>query len=196
MESEQRLDGALAELNAAKGGLHETQGLLDFTRWQLECTIIRSPIEGIVLEKLAEGKRIGIAAKLRRRQGVPVQRCSPWRTLMTYRSRSISTKLTLRKSRLVSFAALRLKLIPSTFTTATWQKLLRRAIVKRGSLQVNVQVRTPERYLIPERESRFSNRSSFCITLMKAGVLIADHLRQKTSPLRQRVIRSEDCAEC
>ena len=54
VESEQQLDDALAALNAAEAGLREAQGLLDFARWQLEWTIIRSPIDGVVLEKLAD----------------------------------------------------------------------------------------------------------------------------------------------
>ena len=54
VESEQQLDDAQAELTAAEAGLREAQGLLDFARWQLAWTVIRSPIDGVVLEKLAD----------------------------------------------------------------------------------------------------------------------------------------------
>ena len=54
VESEQQLDDAQAELTAAEAGLREAQGLLDLARWQLAWTVIRSPIDGVVLEKLAD----------------------------------------------------------------------------------------------------------------------------------------------
>jgi HlyD family secretion protein len=54
VESEQQLDDSFAELHAAEAGLQEAQGLLDFARWQLEWTVIRSPVDGVVLEKLAD----------------------------------------------------------------------------------------------------------------------------------------------
>jgi HlyD family secretion protein len=54
VESEQQLDDAFAQLGAAEAGLQEAQGSLEFARWQLEWTIIRSPIDGVVLEKLAD----------------------------------------------------------------------------------------------------------------------------------------------
>ena len=54
VESAQQLDDAQAELTGADAGLREAQGLLDFARWQLAWTVIRSPIDGVVLEKLAD----------------------------------------------------------------------------------------------------------------------------------------------
>ena len=74
VESEQQLDDAQAELSAAEAGLREARGLLDLARWQLAWTVIRSPIDGVVLEKLADENEL-VSPKALEATRVPAPRC-------------------------------------------------------------------------------------------------------------------------
>jgi HlyD family secretion protein len=153
VESEQRLDDALAELNAAEAGVHEAQGLLDFARWQVEWTIIRSPLDGVVLEKLADENELVSPQSFGGGKG-------PSTALLAVADlNDLQVKVDLNEADLAKVSLGQLcRITPEAYRELIYDgyvaEIAPEANREKGTLQVKVQVSNPDRYLIPELSAK------------------------------------------
>ncbi len=153
VESEQQLDDALAELTAGEAGLREAQGLLDFTRWQLAWTIIRSPIDGVVLEKLADENELVSPQSFGGDKG-------PSTALLAVADpQDLQVEIDLNEADLSKVWLGQLcRVTPEAYPEHVYQgyvaEIAPEANRQKGTLQIKVQVKDPDRYLIPELSAR------------------------------------------
>jgi len=153
VESEQQLDDALAALNAAEAGLREAQGLLDFSRWQLEWTIIRSPIDGVVLEKLADENELVSPQSFGGDKG-------PSTALLAVADpKDLQVEVDLNEADLSKVSlAQPCRITPEAFPEHIYDgyvaEIAPEANRQKGTLQVKVQVKNPDRYLVPELSAK------------------------------------------
>ena len=153
VESEQRFDDALAELNAAEAGLHEAQGLLDFARWQLEWTIIRSPVDGVILEKLADENELVAPQSFGGDKG-------PSTALLAVADpKDLQIEVDLNEADLAKVSlAQPCRITPAAYPEHIYDgyvaEIAPEANRQKGTLQVKVQVKNPDRYLIPELSAK------------------------------------------
>jgi HlyD family secretion protein len=153
VESEQQLDDALAALNAAEAGLREAQGLLDFARWQLEWTIIRSPIDGVVLEKLADENELVSPQSFGGDKG-------PSTALLAVADpKDLQVEVDLNEADLSKVSlAQPCRVTPEAYPEHIYDgyvaEIAPEANRQKGTLQVKVQVKNPDRYLVPELSAK------------------------------------------
>ena len=153
VESEQQLDDAFAELNAAEAGLQEAQGLLDVARWQLEWTIIRSPIDGVVLEKLADENELVSPQSFGGDKG-------PSTALLAVADpKDLQVEVDLNEADLSKVSlAQPCRITPEAYPEQVYDgyvaEIAPEANRQKGTLQVKVQVKNPDRYLVPELSAK------------------------------------------
>ena len=153
VESEQQLDDALAELSAAEAGLQEARGLLDFARWQLEWTIIRSPIDGVVLEKLADENELVSPQSFGGDKG-------PSTALLAVADpKDLQVEVDLNEADLSKVSlAQPCRITPEAYPEHIYDgyvaEIAPEANRQKGTLQVKVQVKNPDRYLVPELSAK------------------------------------------
>ena len=153
VESEQQLDDALAEVNAAEAGLQEARGLLDFARWQLEWTIIRSPIDGVVLEKLADENELVSPQSFGGEKG-------PSTALLAVADpKDLQVEVDLNEADLSKVSlAQPCRITPEAYPDHIYDgyvaEMAPEANRQKGTLQVKVQVKNPDRYLVPELSAK------------------------------------------
>ena len=153
VESEQQLDDALAELNAADAGLKEAQGLLEFARWQLAWTIIRSPIDGVVLEKLADENELVSPQSFGGDKG-------PSTALLAVADpKDLQVEVDLNEADLAKVSLGQpCRVTPEAYPEHIYDgyvtEIAPEANRQKGTLQVKVQVTNPDRYLVPELSAK------------------------------------------
>jgi HlyD family secretion protein len=153
VESEQQVDDALAELNAAEAGLREAQGLLEFARWQLQWTIIRSPIDGVVLEKLADENELVSPQSFGGEKG-------PSTALLAVADpKDLQVEVDLNEADLSKvWLTQPCRITPEAYPDHVYDgyvaEMAPEANRQKGTLQVKVQVKDPDRFLVPELSAK------------------------------------------
>ena len=153
VESEQQVDDALAELNVAEAGLREAQGLLEFARRQLEWTIIRSPIDGVVLEKLADENELVSPQSFGGEKG-------PSTALLAVADpKDLQVEIDLNEADLSKvWLTQPCRITPEAYPEHVYNgyvaEIAPEANRQKGTLQVKVQVKEPDRYLVPELSAK------------------------------------------
>jgi HlyD family secretion protein len=153
VESEQQLDDALAELTAAEAGLREAKGLLDFARWQLAWTVIRSPIDGVVLEKLADENELVSPQSFGGEKG-------PSTALLAVADpQDLQVEIDLNETDLSKvWLGQPCRVTPEAYPEHVYggyvAEIAPEANRQKGTLQIKVQVKDPDRYLIPELSAK------------------------------------------
>jgi HlyD family secretion protein len=149
VESEQQMDDAEAELTAARAGIREAQGLLDYARSQLEWTVIRSPIDGVVLEKLADENELVSPQSFGGDKG-------PSTALVAIANpRDLQVEIDLNEADLAKVApGQKCRVTPEAYPDHSYDgyvaEIAPEANRQKGTLQVKVQIENPDRFLIPE----------------------------------------------
>lgn len=153
VESAQQLDEAEAELHAAEAGLREAQGLLEYARVQLEWTVIRSPIEGVVLEKLAEENELVSP------QSFGGERGPSTALLAVADPKDLQVEIDLNETDLAKISlGQRCRVSPEAYPERSYgghvAEIAPEANRQKGTLQVKVQIENPDHYLIPELSAK------------------------------------------
>jgi HlyD family secretion protein len=149
VESEQQMDDAQAELNAAEAGTHEAQGLLDYAKSQLEWTVIRSPIDGVVLEKLADENELVSPQSFGGDTG-------PSTALVAVANlKDLQVEIDLNEADLVKVSlGQKCRVTPEAYPDHSYEgyvaEMAPEANRQKGTLQVKVQIKDPDKFLIPE----------------------------------------------
>jgi HlyD family secretion protein len=160
VESEQQLDDAQAEVTAAEAGLLEAQGLLDFARWQLAWTVIRSPIDGVVLEKLADENELVSPQSFGGDKG-------PSTALLAVADpQDLQVEIDLNESDLSKvWLGQPCRVTPEAYPDHVYNgyvaEIAPEANRQKGTLQIKVQVKDPDRYLIPELSAKVDFLASY-----------------------------------
>ncbi len=153
VESEQQLDDALAELNAAEAGLREAQGLLELARWNLAWTVIRSPIDGVVLEKLADENELVSPQSFGGEKG-------PSTALLAVADpQDLQVEIDLNEADLSRvWLGQPCRVTPEAYPKQIYDgyvaEIAPEANRQKGTLQIKVQVKNPDQYLIPELSAK------------------------------------------
>jgi HlyD family secretion protein len=160
VESAQQLDDAQAELTAAEAGLREAQGLLDLARWQLAWTVIRSPIDGVVLEKLADENELVSPQSFGGDKG-------PSTALLAVADpQDLQVEIDLNESDLSKvWLGQPCRVTPEAYPDHVYDgyvaEIAPEANRQKGTLQIKVQVKDPDRYLIPELSAKVDFLASY-----------------------------------
>jgi HlyD family secretion protein len=160
VESEQQLDDAQAEVTAAEAGLREAQGLLDFARWQLAWTVIRSPIDGVVLEKLADENELVSPQSFGGDKG-------PSTALLAVADpQDLQVEIDLNESDLSKvWLGQPCRVTPEAYPDHVYNgyvaEIAPEANRQKGTLQIKVQVKDPDRYLVPELSAKVDFLASY-----------------------------------
>jgi HlyD family secretion protein len=153
VESEQQLDDALADLNAADAGLREARGLLDLARWQLAWTVIRSPIDGVVLEKLADENELVSPQSFGGEKGPSTA------LLAVANPQDLQVEIDLNETDLSKvWLGQPCRVTPEAYPDHIFDgyvaEIAPEANRQKGTLQIKVQVKEPDRYLVPELSAK------------------------------------------
>jgi len=160
VESEQQLDDAQAEVTAAEAGLREVQGLLDFARWQLAWTVIRSPIDGVVLEKVADENELVSPQSFGGDKG-------PSTALLAVADpQDLQVEIDLNESDLSKvWLGQPCRVTPEAYPDHVYNgyvaEIAPEANRQKGTLQIKVQVKDPDRYLVPELSAKVDFLASY-----------------------------------
>jgi HlyD family secretion protein len=160
VESAQQLDDAQAELTGADAGLREAQGLLDLARWQLAWTVIRSPIDGVVLEKLADENELVSPQSFGGDKG-------PSTALLAVADpQDLQVEIDLNESDLSKVWLSQLcRVAPEAYPDHVYDgyvaEIAPEANRQKGTLQVKVQIKNPDRYLVPELSAKVDFLASY-----------------------------------
>jgi HlyD family secretion protein len=149
VESAQGLDDAIAELSSAQAGIREAQGLLDYARSQMDWTIIRSPIDGVVLEKLADENELVSPQSFGGDSG-------PSTALVAVANpKDLQVEIDLNEADLVKVSAGQpCRVTPEAYPDHSYDghvaEIAPEANRQKGTLQIKVQIDDPDKFLIPE----------------------------------------------
>lgn len=153
VESEQQFDDAQAELDGATAGLSEAQGLLDFAKSQFEWTIIRSPIDGVVLEKLADENELVSP------QSFGGDRGPSTALLAVADPKDLQVEIDLNESDISKvYLGQKCRVSPEAYPDRFYgghvAEIAPEANRQKGTLQVKVQIEDPDKFLIPELSAK------------------------------------------
>jgi HlyD family secretion protein len=153
VESEQQFDDAQAEFEGATAGLSEAQGLLDFAKSQFEWTIIRSPIDGVVLEKLADENELVSP------QSFGGDRGPSTALLAVADPKDLQVEIDLNESDISKvYLGQKCRVSPEAYPDRFYgghvAEIAPEANRQKGTLQVKVQIEDPDNFLIPELSAK------------------------------------------
>ena len=154
VESEQQLDDSLAELNAAEAGRKGSTrfaGTLQDGNWSGQSFARRSMVS---FSKSSPTKMNWSRRKALEATKAPAPHCSPWQTRKTCKSRSILTRRTFRKSGSTQPCRVAPEAYPEHVYDGYVAEIAPEANRQKGTLQVKVQVKNPDRYLVPELSAK------------------------------------------
>jgi HlyD family secretion protein len=142
-------DEARLGVAAARAAISEIQGQLDLARTYLDWTVIRSPISGVVLEKLAE------PGELVTPQSFGGTRGPSTAVLAVADPHDLQVELDVNESDLAKIAlGDKCRVIPEAYPQKSYDgevaEISPEANRQKGTLQIKVGIKNPDRYLTPE----------------------------------------------
>lgn len=142
-------DEARLAVAAAKAAIREVEGQLALARTYLDWTIIRSPISGVVLEKLAE------PGELVTPQSFGGARGPSTAVLAVADPRDLQVELDINESDLAKIAlGARCRVIPEAYPDKRYDGVVAEispeANRQKGTLQIKAGIQNPDKHLTPE----------------------------------------------
>jgi HlyD family secretion protein len=153
VESQQLEDDARVEVAAARAAIKEAEGALAYAQTQLEWTHIRSPIDGVVLEKLTEPGELVMPQSFGGTRGPSTA------VLAVADPADLQVEIDVNESDLSKITSgQRCRVSPEAYPDKTYggyvAEIAPEANRQKGTLQVKVQIENPDRYLTPELSAR------------------------------------------
>lgn len=142
-------DDARLAVAAARAAIREIEGQLALARTYLDWTVIRSPVSGVVLEKLAE------PGELVTPQSFGGTRGPSTAVLAVADPGDLQVELDINESDLAKIAlGDRCRVIPEAYPELSYEGVVAEispeANRQKGTLQIKVGIRNPDRHLTPE----------------------------------------------
>jgi len=153
IETPQTEDDARLRLESARASLQEAAGSLELARTYLDWTVIRSPIDGVVLEKLVD------AGELVTPQSFGGGRGPSTAFLAMADPKDLQVEVELNESDLSKvFLDQVCRISPEAYPDKSYEgrvaEIAPEANRQKGTLQVKVQVREPDRFMTPELSAK------------------------------------------
>lgn len=153
VESQEFEDQARVAVDAARANVRQAEGAVQYARSQLEWTEIRSPIDGVVLEKLVD------AGELVTPQSFGGTRGPSTAVLAVADPNDLQVEIDVNESDLAKVTlAQRCRVSPEAYPDRAYggfvAEIAPEANRQKGTLQVKVQIEKPDRFLTPELSAR------------------------------------------
>jgi HlyD family secretion protein len=153
IETPQTEDDARLKLEAARASLQEVQGSLELARTYVDWTVIRSPIDGVVLEKLVD------AGELVSPQSFGGGRGPSTAFLAMADPKDLQVEVELNESDLSKVSLNQsCRVSPEAYPDKVYHgrvaEIAPEANRQKGTLQVKVQVQEPDRFMTPELSAK------------------------------------------
>ena len=151
--SKEAEDEACLAVDAAKAGIAEIDGQLALAKAYLDWTVIRSPIDGVVLEKLAE------PGELVTPQSFGGTRGPSTAVLAVADLQDLQVEIDVNESDLAKITlGQRCQVSPEAYPEKHYEGVVAEispeANRQKGTLQIKVQIKQPDRYLTPELSAK------------------------------------------
>ena len=153
IETKEREDEARLRVESSKASIKEAQGALEVARTYLDWTIIRSSINGVVLEKLAD------AGELVTPQSFGGTRGPSTALVAVADPKDLQVEIDLNEQDLAKvFRNQRCRVSPEAYPDKVYggyvAEIAPEANRQKGTLQVKVQIEAPDRFLTPELSAK------------------------------------------
>jgi HlyD family secretion protein len=153
IETEQAADDARLRLESARASLKETEGALALAHTYLEWTVIKSPINGVVLEKLVD------AGELVTPQSFGGTRGPSTALLAVADPKDLQVEIDLNESDLPKvFKGQKCAVSPEAYPDKSYEgyvaEIAPEANRQKGTLQMKVQIKNPDQFLTPELSAK------------------------------------------
>ena len=153
IETPQTEDDARLKLEAARASQREAQGTVELARTYLDWTVIRSPINGVVLEKLVD------AGELVSPQSFGGARGPSTAFLAMADPKDLQVEVELNESDLSKvFLKQNCRISPEAYPDKVYEghvaEIAPEANRQKGTLQVKVQIHEPNRFMTPELSAK------------------------------------------
>lgn len=153
IESQQLLDDARLQLEGARSSVKEIQGAQSLIETYIDWCVIRSPIDGVVLEKLVDPNELVVPQSFGGGRG-------PSTALIALADpKDLQVEIDLNESDLNRvFLKQACRVSPEAYPDKAYDgyvaEIAPEATRAKGTLQVKVQILKPDEYLIPELSAR------------------------------------------
>jgi len=153
IETQQAVDDARIRLDSARAGMREAEAALDLANTYLSWTVIRAPLSGVVLEKLAD------AGELVTPQSFGGTRGPSTALVAIADPKDLQVEIDLNEADLAKvFRNQRCKVSPEAYPDKSYEgtvvEIAPEANRQKGTLQVKVQIRNPDEFLTPELSAK------------------------------------------
>jgi HlyD family secretion protein len=153
VDSQKAIDDAKIEVDASNAALMEASGALAQTKAYLDWTVIRSPIDGVVLEKLVDPGELVSPQSFGGTRG-------PSTAFMALADPAdLQVEIDVSESDLAKISPQqKCRVSPEAYPDKSYDayvaEIAPEANRQKGTLQVKVQIRNPDRFLTPELSAR------------------------------------------
>ena len=149
IETKQMEDDLRLRVESAKASLKQAEATVDLARTYLEWTVIRSPINGVVLEKLVD------QGELVTPQSFGGGRGPSTAFLAVADTRDLQVEIDLNEADVAKvYLNQECRVSPEAYTEKSYQgfvaEMAPEANRQKGTLEVKVQIRNPDKFLTPE----------------------------------------------
>lgn len=153
IETQQAVDDARIRLDSARATVREAEAALDLAKTYLGWTVIRAPLDGVVLEKLAD------AGELVTPQSFGGTRGPSTALVAVADPKDLQVEIDLNEADLAKVHRNQLcKVSPEAYPDKTYDgyvaEIAPEANRQKGTLQVKVQIRNPDEFLTPELSAK------------------------------------------
>ena len=152
-ETQEREDEARLAVDAADATIQQIAGMIEMARVQLDWTIIRSPIDGVILEKIAKPGELVTPQSFGGPRG-------PSTSLIALADpNDLQVEIDVNESDLAKISpGQRCRVTPEAFAdkhyAGTVAEIAPEANRQKGTLQIKVQIEKPDHFLTPELSAR------------------------------------------
>ena len=153
VSSKEADDEARLAVDAAKAAIAEIEGQLALAKTYLDWTIIRSPIEGVVLEKLAEPGELVTPQSFGGTRG-PSTAVLAVADLQDLQVEIDVSEADLAKISLGQYCQVSPEAYPNKHYDGVVAEISPEANRQKGTLQIKVQIKQPDRFLTPELSAK------------------------------------------
>jgi len=153
VEMRKTLDDARLQLESAHATVKEVEGQLELIRTYIDWTIIKSPIDGVVLEKLVDPNELVVPQSFGGTRG-------PSTALISVADpKDLQVEIDLNESDVPKvFAKQKCKVSPEAYLDRVYDgyvaEVAPEASRQKGTLQIKVQILNPDRFLTPELSAK------------------------------------------
>lgn len=146
-------DDARLAAEAARAAVREAEGAMNYARAQTEWTVIRSPIDGVILEKLVDENELVTPQSFGGNRG-------PSTALLAIADpNDLQVEIDLSESDVAKVSLQqRCRITPEAYPDKTYgghvAEIAPEASREKGTLQIKVQIENPDRFLTPEASAK------------------------------------------